>query len=368
MTVRQIVVVGAGIAGLACALACARAGASVQVFEARSLPATTPAHLDIVPSLLRDFARLGVAEAMARRGFAYNGLAVVDERGQPRFEVPTPRLAGSRLPCAVGIALDEAMDILAAEAASAGAVLHASRRVESVEAETGCVTTAQGERLQADLIVLATGVESPLVARLFGTPLCRPEATLSWWHALLPRPEGLERSTWMVGDNGRRVLLVPVDMSRAGVAVVRADAAGDASDGAGLRALLASWGGLPRRLAALMPPDTRAAVRTASASLLPGPWYRGCAVCVGASAHALPAQFGQAAAQAVEDAVVLGELVAAGLERGPLLEAYMARRGERATRVQALVEQAARWLARPEPATDFAALSRELAGIVSLPA
>jgi 2-polyprenyl-6-methoxyphenol hydroxylase-like FAD-dependent oxidoreductase len=368
VAVRRIVVVGAGIAGLACALACARAGASVQVLEARALPATTPAHLDIVPNLLRDFARLGVAEACVRRGFAYHGMAVVDERGQAGFEVATPRLAGSHLPCAAGIAYDDALDILKTHAQSAGAVLHAGRRVESVDAEAGRVTTADGDQVEADLVVLATGADSALVASLFGAPVRRTEAALTWWHALLPRPEGLERSTWMAGGTGHRLLLVPVDMSRAGIAVARSEAAGPAAGGDALRALLAGWGQLPRRLAALMPPETPATVRTASVSLLHGPWYRGSVVCVGACAHALPAQFGQSAAQAVEDAVVLGELVAAGLERAPLLERYMARRGERAARVRVLLERAARWLAQPEPATDLAALSHELGSIVAVPA
>lgn len=368
MPVRRIVVVGAGIAGLACALACARAGASVEVLEARALPTTTPAHLDIVPSLLRDFARLGVADACVRRGFAYHGLAVVDERGQPGFELPTPRLAGSHLPCAVGIAYDEALGILKAHAQSAGVVMHAGSRIAHVDADAGLVTNADGGQWQADLVVLATGAQSPLVEQVFGPSRRLADGTLPWWHALLPRPEGLERSTWMAGSAGRRLLLVPVDMSRAGIAVVRGDAAGQGSDGAALRATLARWGELPRRLSALITPETPTAVRTASVSVLETPWYRGSVVCVGACAHALPPQFGQAAAQAVEDAAVLGELVAAGLERAPLLERYMDRRGERAGRVQALLERAARWVTRPEPATDLMALSNELGSILAVPA
>jgi len=368
MAVRRIVIVGAGIAGLACALACARAGASVEVLEARAQPALTPAHLDIVPNLLRDFARLGVAEQCVRRGFAYNGLAVVDERGQHGFQIPTPRLAGSHLPCAAGIAYDEALDLLTVHARAAGALIHAGRRADAVDPETGRVITGEGGRLEADLVVLASGAHSPLVAQLFGAAPQRPAAKLSWWHALLPRPEGLDRSTWMAGAPGRRLLLVPIDMTRAGIAVARTETAGAASDGAALRETLAGWGDLPRRLASLMHPEIPTTVRPAGASLLAFPWYRDAVVCVGACAHAMPPQFGQAAAQALEDAVVMGELVGAGLERAVLLERYMARRGERARRVHALLERAARWVAQPEPETDLAALARELGSIVAVPA
>lgn len=367
MTVHRVVVVGAGIAGLACALACARAGASVEILEARTRPAATPAHLDLVPNLLRDLARLGIAEECVRRGFAYNGLAVVNEHGDQGFEIPTPRLAGSHLPCAAGIAYDEALDVLTTHAQTAGAVIHAGRRVTTVDPATGHVSTADGDRLEADLVVLATGADSPLAAQLFGS-VSRKAIVHWWWHALLPRPEGLDRATWMAGAPGRRLLLVPIDMSRAGIAVIRTQAVGAGTDGAALRETLAGWGGLPQRLAALISPQTPTALHPASVALLEPPWYQEAVVGVGACVHAPPPPFGQAAAQALEDAVVLGELVGARLARPSLLEQYMARRGERARRVHSLLERAARWVAQPEPAMDLMALSRELGSILAVPA
>jgi len=158
--VSRIVVVGASISGLACALACARAGASVAVLEARAKAAPIPAHLDIVPNLLRDFARLGIAEECVRRGFAYHGMAVVNEDGQHGFEIPTPRLAGSHLPCAAGIAYDDALEVLRNRSQAAGAVIHSGSRVDSVDADSGRVAIAGGGALDADLIILATGANS----------------------------------------------------------------------------------------------------------------------------------------------------------------------------------------------------------------
>lgn len=367
MPVRHVVVAGAGIAGLACALACARAGAQVDLLEARTQQVATPAHLDVVPNMLRDLAGLGMAQDCARRGFAYNGLDVVDEHGQRAFEVPTPRLAGTQLPCAVGMAYDVFMDILRTHAQAAGAAIHAGLRVDAVDAHAASVSTADGRRFAGDLVVLAAGAHSPLVSQLFGAAR-REAATQSWWHALVPRPEGLDRSTWMAGGPGRRLLLVPVDMARAGIAVVRTQAASQGTDGDALRQTLAGWGELPRRLASLIQPGTPAMVRPASIALLQGPWYRGAVVCAGACANALPPMFGQAAAQALEDAAVLGELVAARLDRPALLDSYMHRRGERALRVHSLLERAARWAAQPEPATDLPGLSHELGAVLAVPA
>jgi 2-polyprenyl-6-methoxyphenol hydroxylase-like FAD-dependent oxidoreductase len=366
MPVRAVFVVGAGIAGLACALACARRGARVQVFEARAALARMPGHVDIVPNLLRDLAALGLAEECVREGFAYSGVDVVDEEGKQSFQVDTPRLAGNRFPAAVGIAHDALLDILARSAAAAGVELRTGLRVDRVDVDSGRVI-AGGASLGADLVVLACGAESALVGSLFPAAR-RPGATHAWWHALLPRPPQLDRLTWLAGTRGRRFVLVPTGMSQAGIAVVRTADTPVGTDGAALVRTLAGWGALPRRIAALLDPQAPASLRFTSGRLVEAPWHRGAVLCVGSAAHGDVPAFGQSGAQAVEDAIVLGELVSAGIDRSTLLTQYMERRWERARRVHDLVEQAARWIEHPDPACDLMALGRELHAIVAQPA
>jgi len=362
----RIVVVGAGIAGLACALACAQAGARVDVLEARPSFGHQPAHIDVVPSLLRDLARLGAAEACVRRGFAYSDLAVVDEHGDEGLRLHTLRLAGAQLPPAAGIALDDLLDVLAAASAQAGAVLHRGCAVRLVLPDSGRVL-ADGREFEADLVVLATGADSPLAGALFG-PVQPSAARHSWWHALLPRPPWLDRSTWMAGSVGRRLLLVPIGMSRAGVAVIGTPALREPADGPALVRLLKSWGPLPRRIAEVMEPATPTVPRLVASALRETPWHRGAVLCVGAAAHSIAPPFGQSAAQAVEDAVVLGELVAGQLERPQLLQRFMERRSARVRQLHGLTERAAHWMLHPEPATDLMQLAREINALVSQPA
>lgn len=366
MSVRTIVIVGAGIAGLACALACARGGARVQVFEAGEAFARTPGHVDIVPNLLRDLAVLGLAEECVRLGFAYSGIDVVDEQSERSFRIETPHLAGDRLPAAVGIAHDVLLDILARSAAAAGVEVRTGLRVDSIHADSGLVT-AGGTTLGADLVVLACGAASPLVGSLFEARR-RTGVARAWWHALLPRQPYLDRPTWMAGTQGRRFQLVPIGMSLAGIAVVRmADEAGP-SDGTALAQTLAGWGSLPRRIAALVGPQTPTVLRFTSGQLIEAPWHRESVLCIGAAAHGDVPAFGQSAAQAVEDALVLGELVAARTDRSTLLMHYMDRRWKRAHRVHELVQQAERWIEQPEPTTDLMALGRKLHTVVAQPA
>lgn len=365
--VRRVVVVGAGIAGLACALACARAGARVDVIEARSWKAPVPAHIDLVPNLLRELARLGVAETCVQRGFAYSGVAVLDERGDEAFRLVTPHLAGPRLPAAAGIAYDELSDVLTRAAVQAGVSFHTGLAVRGVDAKEGRVLAEGGRAFQGDLVLLAAGAQSPLAAMVLGSePPAVPQH--AWWHALLPRPAWLERSTWMAGSVGRRLFLVPVSMARAGLAVVAEPGMQGPTDAGALAFLLNSWGPLPRRVAAELGPQCPTTFRRVGSALRETPWHHGAVLCVGATAHAFAPPFGQSAAQALEDAVVLGELIAPAPARGPLLHAFRARRVARARELHALVDQGARWMTRPEPDTDLQLLARRIDEIVAKPA
>jgi len=367
MTPRHVIVVGAGVAGLACALACARSGARVELVEARSDVGHVPAHIDLAPSLLRDLAYLGVAEACVQRGFAYSGLAVVDEHGDEAFHVPTQRLAGQQLPPAAGIALDDLLDVLATAAAQSGATIHRGWSVRAVAPDCGRVFGDNGREFVADLVVLAAGAESPLASSLFGAAQPGPLRHV-WWHALLPRPAWLDRATWMAGSVGRRLSLVPVGMARAGVAVVGAVPPGDAADAGALARVLKTWGSLPRRIAAAIEPSAPTALRWVTSALREAPWHRGVVLCVGAAAHSVAPPFGQSAAQALEDAVVIGELLGGDHERAVLLRRYSERRFARAQRLHELTERAARWVAHPEPATDLLQLAREIDSLVAQPA
>ena len=99
-----------------------------------------------------------------------------------------------------------------------------------------------------------------------------------------------------------------------------------------------------------------------------GQWHRGRALCVGEAAHALVPHFGQSAAQSIEDACVLGELLGQGAGVPDLLQRFGERRIERARRVQALTSQAARWDLRPQADTDLRQLARRLDELVAEPA
>lgn len=357
-------IVGGGLAGLAAALAAARAGARVEVFEAQAEPPALPVPIDVVPNLLRDLASLGLGEACVRRGFPYQGMGLCDGEGRRHAEVPTPRLAGPALPAALGMVYGDLLALLREACRAAGVPLHAGRPVVDAGPQ-GRLQTEDGQVHRVDLAVMACGTRLPRLAGTPARPLALEALPQQWCHALLPRPLALEQAAWVLGPGPNKLMLVPVGARRAGV--VLQQAAGAPATAAALRAQLAAPGRWLAQLAAHWHDDTPVLLRPVATGLLEGDWFAHGVLRIGHAAHVLPPQFGQAAAQTVEDAVVLGQLLKAGLRRSDLLAAFMARRAERARQVHAVVTQAAHWDLRPEPATDLPALAARLAPLVSLP-
>lgn len=358
-------VIGAGLAGLAAALAAAGAGIRVDVFETESAPSEQLAHIEIVPNLMRDLVTLGVGEACVRRGFPYHGLAVLDGDGRALFEIATPRLAGTRFPACLGMVYGDLLGLLRDAAVARGARLHVGSTVCDA-GDAGAIVTADGRRHGVDLAVIATGDTLPSIASQPAHRLAADTLPQQWCHALLPRPVALQQAAWVIGTGSTKAMLVPVDTKRAGIAVLRP--AGASSTAAAMRATLSAEGSLLQGLGTQWKDGTPTLVRPVRSALLHGPWHAHGVLRIGHSAHILPPHFGQSAAQAVEDAVVLGDLLRARSSRDALLEGFMARRGERARQVHAIATQAARWDLRPEAATDLPALAEQLAPLVATPA
>ena len=354
--------IGAGLTGLAVALAAAGAGMRVDLFERQAQPAAPAAHIDIVPNLLRDLVTLGVGEPIVRRGFPYHGFAVLDGDGRRQFDLATPRLAGQRFPAAVGMVYGDLLSILREQALAQGVLLHQAATVVDLE-DGGAIQLDDGRRFGVDLAVLACGDVLPRLAGAVPRAMVAAPLPQQWCHALLPRLPSIDHAAWVLGAVTRKILLVPVDPQRMGIAVRQPAGAGHA--GPEMRRALAARGSLLGWLAAHWHDDTPTFLRQVRSGVLDGPWHQQGVLRVGASAHVLPPHFGQAAAQGVEDAVVLGDLLGAGMDRVALLDTFMSRRGSRARQIHALTTQAAHWDLRPEAATDLRALTDRLAPLLA---
>jgi 2-polyprenyl-6-methoxyphenol hydroxylase-like FAD-dependent oxidoreductase len=103
--------------------------------------------------------------------------------------------------------------------------------------------------------------------------------------------------------------------------------------------------------------------------LIEGPWNRGRAVVIGDAAHVCPPTLALGAAMAMEDALVLAELLISRdrLDQD-LFDAFLARRLPRAKAVIDGSMQLATWLLERNQDADVPALMRRIYGLLSEPA
>ena len=106
--------------------------------------------------------------------------------------------------------------------------------------------------------------------------------------------------------------------------------------------------------------------------MMPAPWYKNRVVMIGDAAHATIPQLGSGAALAIEDAVVLAELLKLDDNMETILENYMKRRYERCKTIVEVSNQLAEWermewngIPLPEGANMGALMGKTLAGLAA---
>lgn len=286
----MIVVVGAGIAGTAAALAVAKAGFEVEVYEAHpDGGADIGAFLTLADNGVRALAQLAVPVEL---GFPLTSMSIMGADGA---EIATMPLAGYRCVRRADLGM-----LLRREVAGSGIPIHHGKRLATIEGST--VGFTDGSTATGDLVIAADGLNSaarPLVDQKDTGP--RYAGQHVWYgYTDAGSPSTPERITMIRGSESAFGYCVSPTGETYWFARV-ATASGDH------RTLLAAL-----REDATPAADIVAAtsqVMTTSAwDLVPGGrWYRNGALLIGDAAHAASPATGQGASMALEDAVVLGK-------------------------------------------------------------
>ena len=326
---REVTVLGAGIGGLATALALARHGASVRIFEQSQEIGAFGAGLQISPNGMAVLRAVGVEREILERSGA-SGAVLLRSGASGRVALRMGLPEGFRL-----IHRGDLVSVLAAAAVAAGVEIVTGCRANGVTVgrDVANVSFDDGQDRSCELLIGADGVRSVLRAEIAPSqPFFTGQVA---WRATVPDTSGLPCEADVFMGAGRHLVRYPLP-ARGLINLVGVEERTEWAE--------ESWtaSGAPADFQAAFSgfcPEVREVVERVDQVRLWGLfrhpvaplWHRGVAALVGDAAHPTLPFLAQGANLALEDAFVLADCLS---DRPPpaAFRLYQQRRRDRVVR------------------------------------
>jgi 2-polyprenyl-6-methoxyphenol hydroxylase-like FAD-dependent oxidoreductase len=349
----RLLVVGGGIAGFGLARALSLRGVSCTLVERLPAPPGSGLGLNLPGNALRALAALGLGEEVVERGMRIRRREYRNQAGRLLFAVDEEAFWGLVGP-SVCLRRGVLLDVLRASIPEVTPRWATPLVLAELVDEGVRVQLESGPAETYDFVVGADGVHSAVRRALLPEhDLRRSLMTAASWRFTAPNP-GVDCWTVWSGAQGT-FLLIPVDQHQVyGYAsATRGGAAGDDP-----RWLEATFAGFPEPVA-----GTIGAVLNTGEELYYSPveevrcerWSRGRLVVIGDAAHATGPVWAQGAAMALEDALVLADLLAARDDWTGVGAEFERLRRPRVTHVQAATDKMSRLAGLPSRLRDLVA-------------
>jgi len=320
----RILVVGAGIGGLAVARTLARAGFSAEVVERERAWDEAGTGIYLPGNAARALRALGLEQAVSERGIVIPRQRVSDHRGRLLVEVDLAELWDGVGPC---LALQRA-DLHAVLLEGARDVqIRMGSNVRGLRENNGTVSVEFGDGTVSDydLVIGADGIHSTVRRLAFGSDATARPVGQVGWRFTTACPD--EITTWsaMLGHR-TAFLMIPIGNGRVYCYCDVVSTSGDDHEDFGRL-----FSGFAKPAPGLIDsvPDGALVHRSTIEEVGLDSWVRGRVLLVGDAAHATSPNMAEGAAMALEDALVLAECLRR-LEAIPAaLAAFEARRRPR---------------------------------------
>ena len=375
--VERVLVVGAGVAGPAVAILLAEKGVTVELVEQKDEVTAIGSGITLMGNALRVLKQVGVWSQVEAEGYGFGvtGLRAPDPAGTVVAEIKDAETGGPDLPATLGMPRPVLAKILVDRAATLGVTFRFGTTLTGLDQDdTGVTATfGDGSTGRYDIVIGADGLHSA-VRRLIGIDVEPRSTGMAIWRIFTPRPETVTRTDLYYGGPAYIAGYCPTGENSLYAYIVQdADASNfeldNAQRAAKLRALSEAYHGPWDDIREYITDDRPVNYTFFETHLVDGPWNRGRVVIIGDAAHSCPPTLAQGAAQSLEDAAVLGELLTtADTLDDQLWKDLTARRLERARVVVDSSVQLGQWQIDHVRDADVPALMGKVSTLVSQPA
>jgi len=373
--VNNVLVVGSGLAGSATAIHLASRGVAVDLIEIKPDVAALGSGITLQGNALRELRTLGVWEQVQAAGYAFDvtGIRAPDPMGTVVAEIPDAKTGGPDLPAAMGMPRPELARILLDRATEVGVkVRFGTTFTELTQDDAGVdVTFSDASTGRYDLVVGADGLRS-WTRRALGINLETASVGMGIWRAFGPRPASVTRTDLYYGGPSFIAGYCPTSEDSLYAYIVEPaqdrSALSPEEQLATMKQLSEAYHGPWDEIRETLTDPSRVNYTWFETHVLDDPWNRGRVVLIGDAAHTCPPTIAQGGAMALEDAVVLAELLTerSALDQD-LWDAFHARRYQRARTVVEASNTLAQWQLEHVQG-DIPGLMRSIAMLTSQPA
>jgi 2-polyprenyl-6-methoxyphenol hydroxylase-like FAD-dependent oxidoreductase len=330
--VRKILVVGGGIAGLTLAVASRRHGINVDVAEIQPRWNVLGVGISLTGPTLRALKSIDLIDQCVAVSFGFDRIVFADAAGREFDALNLPRLCGPDYPATVAIARPALHEVLIRAAERLGVAVRLGTTVLKLDQVSNAVevTFSDGSRGNYDAVIGCDGAHSSVRNLVFGNTAERNFTGLAVWRATMPRLPDVECMQMFYGPH-TKAGVNPHSRDEMFLFLVQPISSGDRLPPDRMHVLLLEQlrgfsGRVLDHARAHITDPAKVDYRPMDAFLLPPPWHRGHIAVIGDAAHTTTPHLATGAGIAIEDAVVLAELLAGGDPVPKVFERFVERR------------------------------------------
>jgi 2-polyprenyl-6-methoxyphenol hydroxylase-like FAD-dependent oxidoreductase len=353
--VKEAVIAGAGIGGLSAGITLARNGVAATVYDIAPRAGLEGSGLTISAIGMRAIRDLGLGDRVMALGAGSSETIIADAAGHRLDRIATPPLAGAGLPAMGGIMRTTFHDLLLETACAEGVAIEFGNGITGLQLSDRRVQIelSDRQRVETELLVGADGIYSK-VRELAFPDAPRPKPTgQRVWRVLMDRnPDHISHDHGMWYGPVVKAGITPLSQTNAYMFIVE-------NCDEVVRPPREEWPAIVKQLLAdfsdvigwvrdtQVNDPARIDCRPLHAILMPLPWYHGRVVLIGDAIHATTPHMASGGAMAIEDAIVLGDLLQQEHHLETALHTFGELRWERCRLVNENSLQLGEWEKRP---------------------